>query len=422
MLYQNCVQLYKEEISKVKAMKTIKNMKNKGHAGIVLATALFAMVMLGILITAVSLRMNLETRGTDAQRDTTISMHIAEAGIEDCLDQLRRNPALLAGPVFVNQPLLDIDGNTAGFYTVNITSRDIASMQPWVIVSISSTGNLVAGDTSFQRTINADIITANPADFFAFVDDRAVISNGAVITNGSLYAREIEFNINPLFGDLIINQPTFFVAGYGYNVNDPDPVNPPNVIFNQLPQAMQSPVAFPAINEAYYQVLAAQGGRALSGNQTFNGLALGGGENGIIYVDGDVYIQGIVNDPIAVVATGNIHITGDITWQLDANGDPVGKLGLFAKGDVIIEDTAPPNINIRAQIITEGVFKTEGFRSSKDNLRFDGSMAVKGAAGQTAVDLTVYAQRQYNYDQSLVVAPLIPASPNVANIISWQEQ
>ena len=401
-------------------MNNKKNISNIEKKGIVLVTALFTMMILGILMVAVSLRMQKESQGTQAQRDTTICLYTAEAGLEACVDMLRTSPAWRTG--FLNEPLQDIDGNNIGFYTVTFGPDNTTTMPPWVIIPVQAIGQLAAGDTAFQRTINADIITANPAQFFAFIDDKAVISNGANITGGSLYARELEFNINPLFGDLIISEPTFYIQGYGYTVNDPNPSSSPNVIFNERPRELPYPVAFPGVNAGYYKQIAQSGGRYYDGDRTFDdGIALGVDENGVIFVDGNVFIKGDVKAPVAVVATGNIHITGDITWLLDESDNPIGKLGLFATGDIIIPVDAPDDISIRAQIITNGIFKTEGEKGSKNNFIFDGSMSVQGKTGSLAVDLTTYGNRRYNYDQALTQAPAIPFTTFVANIHSWQE-
>ena len=61
---------------------------------------------------------------------------------------------------------------------------------------------------------------------------------------------------------------------------------------------------------------------------------------GVIYVDGDVAVSGVVRGRVTVAATGNIVIADDVTYATDpAVGNCEDILGLFAGGDVVIPNT-----------------------------------------------------------------------------------
>ena len=399
-----------------------KKYDNTGSKGVIMIGVLFVLLFLGILLTITYLRLDSEFAGTIAQSKSTRSLFIAEAGIERAVSILRTNPGWRAG--FAGEPLIDAAGAAAGFYTVTFVSEVYNT--PWRTLEITSIGRLAAGDPDCQRTIYAKINVANPAEFFAFTTDKTVVSNGATIQNGSLYAREIEFYACPAYlNNLVITQPTYYTTNY--TQKDPNGAgNAPDIDIVTIPTRLDKPVGFPSLDADNYKRLAKDnGGRYYPNNKTFdNGIDLEDGENGVIFVEGDIYIKGEIADPVTVVATGNIYITGDITWTENGEGDPVGKLGLFSKKDIYIAESAPENLSVRGLLISEGIFEALGTKGSKGILDFDGSMVIKGDKGKPygAVDLSVYGVRNYNYDSSLLQFPALPFVTYIANLDSWKEK
>lgn len=407
-------------------MKVNSNTYNVASKGIVMPSVLFIMLLLGTLLAVAFLRLDGELEGVMAQSRSTRCLFIAEAGLERTISILRTTPNWRDG--FANELFEDISGNTAGYYTVGFVSE--TAEPPWTRIFVTSTGMLAAGDFEYSRTIQAEILTANPAEFFAFTTDKAKITNMADIQTGKLYARELEFSISLLSpNDLTISQPTYYLEGPPTEV-DPNGVGTsPDIVFTMAPTELDNPVAFPGLDTDYYKQLADpdQGGngRYYSGDETFDGISLEEGENGVIFVDGDARIQGEIEDPVVVVASGNIYITGDITWTEDGGGNPVGKLGLFAKDDIYIAEEAPADINIRAQLIADGgIFETKGITGAKNTLNFTGSMAIRGGKDKEygAVDLSVYGIRTYNYDPTLMQFPALPYVTYIAHLDSWKEQ
>jgi len=61
---------------------------------------------------------------------------------------------------------------------------------------------------------------------------------------------------------------------------------------------------------------------------------------GVIYVDGDVAISGVVRGRVTIAATGNIVIVDDVTYATDPSvGNCDDILGLFAGGSVVVAST-----------------------------------------------------------------------------------
>jgi hypothetical protein len=157
---------------------------------------------------------------------------------------------------------------------------------------------------------------------------------------------------------------------------------------------------------------------------------------GVIYVDGDVAVSGVVRGRVTVAATGNIVIADDITYATNvAAGTCEDILGLFAGGNVVISNTplnSPWRINgsgtwrtydntpdefIDAFILTLNSFTVEGFNIGPDDAEecqgtdwgrgcifLNGGIIqnIRGAVGQSSG--TGYVKR-YGYDPCGATAP-----------------
>ena len=157
---------------------------------------------------------------------------------------------------------------------------------------------------------------------------------------------------------------------------------------------------------------------------------------GVIYVDGDVAVSGVVRGRVTVAATGNIIIADDVTYATDpAVGNCEDILGLFAGGDVVIPNTPlnspwratgsgswrtyddTPDEFIHAFILTLNSFTVEDFDSGPEDAEecqgddwgrgcifLNGGIIqrVRGAVGQS--NGTGYVKR-YDYDPCGATAP-----------------
>ena len=162
-------------------------------------------------------------------------------------------------------------------------------------------------------------------------------------------------------------QATTYVEGFGsYGGNYVDASGygtfQPNVNPDNSPSLSKRPeVYFPEFKAEDYLGIATD---VLTGNQTFTGnITLGTKENPrIIYVSGNLDIDGTVSGYGAFIVTGNIYITGDINTSLP---DPQGNnLALYSNGN--IKSQQP--YSIRGQLYANG------------NLYFEDAVTIYGLA------------------------------------------
>jgi hypothetical protein len=152
---------------------------------------------------------------------------------------------------------------------------------------------------------------------------------------------------------------------------------------------------------------------------------------GFIFVDGHVWIEGVVNGAVTLFATKKIKIRDDITYLLsDGNGKPLPMcddyLGLIAKMDVLILDnTANRNdVKINAAILTLGdSFTVQNYWSGapRGDLTIYGSLSqlVRGPVGTTFP--TGYV-KDYHYDGRFAdTAPPYYPSVGKYHYLYWKE-
>lgn len=153
---------------------------------------------------------------------------------------------------------------------------------------------------------------------------------------------------------------------------------------------------------------------------------------GVIYVDGNVAVSGVLRGRVTVAATGDIVIADDVTYATNpAAGTCDDILGLFAGGDVVVANTPmnapwqPSRGNnyvsyddttdefIHAFVLTLNVFTVQDFDSGSDRdercqgdrigrgcLYLTGGIIQKtrGAVGQSSWTGATGYEKRYSYD------------------------
>lgn len=376
--------------------------------GVALISVIFVMVFLGILLVIALVRAEGELRATIAQRQTTIALNAADAGLERAISKFRTDihwnagygvPADEVDP----EPLTDTSGNIIGYYRVEVGEADQGA---WVTTPVTVTG--FDASMEYKKIIKADIIIHDLARFFAFTIGDLTISSGANI-DGSLFANRIKFLMpdDPAAPGIIINPQESVLY-----VDTIEGDSHPKVI---IPKPEQSePLPFPSLDIDYYKALARANGQYSSSNLylTAGTISEDGnyGNNGVKFARRDVYIKGNVVDPVTVVAGRHIYITGNITYGDDGDENNPGKLGLFARGNIYIHSSAPDYLDIRGLLISDsstGVFKTLAGSATKDTLNFTGTIAIRGIANNS-IHLVAYYNRNYHYDKELREPPPLP--------------
>ncbi len=391
----------------------------KKNKGFILISSLFLVFFLGLL-TAISLmRSNIQLSEIDLKRASMSAFYAAETGIEEAIDQLRKDQTWRDGIGTVDTPvaLRDVNTDVAGYYFVRVLDGGLEGNFP--IVWLRSQG--FDAENRVTRIIQAKVVVQNPAAYFMSSLYNLTIGSNVTIGGGVL-GRDVTFDVNyalpPAQRVITVNgdvEYTRNIAGQA----DPNVTVTGNII-------QRDPITFVNMDLGRYTNIAQTGGKYEAGDFTYSGeinWANLGAANGLVFAEGNVYISGEVTQSVHIVSRGNIYIQGDIT-STDTDGDGnFPQIGLSAYGEVIIPQSAPDPLNIDAFVITNGgLFRAEGAKFSKNTLNFEGVIAAEGTdAARTAIDLNVYSQRNYTYDTALRDNLQIPFMSFIANIVEWKE-
>jgi len=280
------------------------------------------------------------------------------------------------------------------------------------------------------RTILAKVILFNPTEFFVSSLADLRLTSGARF-QGDLLGRDLHFEVNDAIPD--VNDRSIIVNGDPYYFRNVYGETHPDVQFMQNPPAQFASITFPGVDTMRYRDLAQAGGKYAVGdyiapmNMSFSSI---GSTNGIVFAEGDIYIEGQYDDSLLFVAGGNNYIKGDL--KASTGGAVTPQIGLFAKQDILIPDSAPSSMTVEGFLIADGggssfgQVKALGDKFSEDTFTFKGAIAVRGLQDdgsvlRSAVDLNVYKNRNYLYDLSLRNQCTIPFMTYVANVIKWEE-
>lgn len=404
--------------------------------GFILIGSIFLVLFLNIFLSISLYRSHLQLRSIDLKRASLYAFYAAEAGIDDAIFELRNNLNWPLVPTdangnragFTNKPLIWQEGTpqqeNIGSYSVTVKPGLLFNNIPtvWLESSGQNTGNL--GDPIITRRIQTRVTIQNPANFFTSTVGSLVFASGAVVGTpanpANVLARDITFNVNTALpvGDprrrITVNGNVEYIRNLnGY----PDP----DVTVSDNEQ--RSPITFVGVDLNRYRNFAQASGRyipsdfVISGDIDWGSLATG---NGLVFVEGNVHIQGTVKQSIHIVAAGNIYIDGNIEYDTAVPIRP--QIGLSASGDVIIPASSPNNMNVDALIIADGgTFQAEYAGVPKGTLNFEGVIAVRGSGTDTAISLNVFSNRNLVYDAALNNSPTVPFMGSLVNIIQWQD-
>lgn len=385
--------------------------------GFVLLGSIFLALFIGVFLSISMVRFSMLLESMELRRASLYAFYAAEAGLERAVNELKQNVTWREG--FANQSLYWQEGTPqqelVGTYNVAVADGDpIGNNQT---VWIRSEGHDAANRVT--RVVNMHLELENPANFFISSISDVVIGSGAALS-GNILGRDITFLINDSFPP---EQRLISVDG--------DVEYLRNIIGHTLPEVtitgtvrQRAPFGFSGVDVDKYRALAQGGGRSISGDFTYSGAinrSTLNTANGLVFVDGNLHISGTVTESVHFVASGNIYIEGDIDCQ--RGGGVIAQIGLSANEDVLIAASAPSTLSITAYVVADGgIFRAEGVPETKDTVNFNGSISVKGRAGElSAVALSVYNQRNYSYDMTLDTDMSIPYIAYLTHFIRWQE-
>lgn len=340
-----------------------------------------------------------------ASRNAQDALYAADTGLQYALGQLRVDMGWAGTQTWQT---IENNGIIYGRFKVGVDTSNITINGPWRYIPVKVVG--LNADQTATRQLSATIRAQSPAAFFMSSISNLVIDPGSII-DSDIMGKTITFTTPSAGRSITVNGSVqYFENVFGF-----DPNNPYLVVAGGV--AKIDPVTFVAIDKDRYQALAVADGYAFSGDLTLSGLldrTLA--HNGVIYVDGNVFIDGSVVDPMVVVATGNIFIVGNLTYNDPS--DPLIQLGLFAKGNIIIANATGGDQTVQAFLISEKMLVLKGTGQA---LHFKGAMAIRGSPTDiSAINLSNFRQRHYAYHKELFTNCTIPAMSHMADIFEWR--
>ncbi len=415
---------------------------HSSKSGFALITTIVIALFLGIIMSAAFLRANMQLQDNDMRLKSQQAFYAAEIGIQQTVAELRRNPLWRPGngitPTVNDIVINGSDSKVRGYYSVNVVDATNKYQGMFDSVWVKSTG---ADDKNkIKRSIKTRIIIEDPAAYFIATAGDLRLGSGANLANAKVLAKDVYFEVdenlpNTSEEEKKLKNIEVEQVFYLHDVINED--NPAVTISPKdgAPKTFQvSSVSLPGVDlDRYKKIAKMPDSKFIEGNYSYNGnIGISTKEvgtfNSIVYATGNIYISGKIKDSMLFVAEGNIYITGNIEQMNDSlNDNEKPQLGLMAKKDVIIADSAPSNLNIEAYIIADGagtsngIFTAEGGKRTKGTLNFKGAMALRGEDVRTAVNLNVYQQRVYRYNEALTNNRKIPFIPYISDIVYWEE-
>lgn len=396
----------------------------KGYALLVgILISLFFGIFIGVSFIRSS---SLGMRGV-VSRKAQDALYIAETGLQRVVANLREDMAWPGLNAF--EPLqASTSGPIYGYYRPVVDHSGMVVEDSWSLIPVTVTGQDAAQTATCE--IQAKIRARSIGSFFIVSASDLTIESGAEI-GADILGRSLKFATLQT-GQNITIQGT---ASYVHQIAGYDPENPdatPGITIGGEAKKI-SRIAFPSIDPVRYEGLAAEGGYVHNGDLSINGASLSRqynfgnnqtASNGIIYVKGNVYINATILESLAIVATGNIYINGDIEYDTQ-NPQSNIQLGLFSQNNIILQGPSQDGGTRRVEAL---LFAEKRIKSEKNGnnatLQFNGSIAARGdfSTVQSAIDLsTAFASRAYTYDTRLSnpFTCNIPAMSYIADIVDW---
>jgi hypothetical protein len=392
----------------------------------------------------------------DAERAK--ALYLAEAGLQRAHSWLEAQNDPPAGISLIEPFTSTPDTVGGGTYYATILpdpANPGMSRKYYTITSTATVG-------SATRTVVRDVMTQSFAQFIYFTEDEHL--PGSVTPVWFCSADEIDGAIHTNGQIHIMGDPLFdghLSSAYG-GPDDTDPAHMPSFMYyngnywNHLESSApdNAPYDSPTFGDGYelgttaielpgylddIEAFAQSGGLYVSGNME---VAIGRSArtgplygkvsyrpvgtttwtdvdissfNGVMFVDGEVEVEGVLDGCLTVASSGDMYITDDVTYRgADPSAGPLPGcddiLGLVSQENVIVADNAAnaSNCAIHAHIMALNTsFQVENYRTggTRGTLtvhggiiqRYRGAVGTGYIQGDTVIVSTGYA-KNYHYD------------------------
>lgn len=367
--------------------------------------------------------------GVDVAR--TQALHIADAGVNAYLYELRWDP-----DYYVTTPTLTA-ATAEGTWTV--VASPPSSQQPYL--TLRSVGALASGAAT--RTVAATVRFPTFADYMFLEDCDIGIGSGATVV-GKVHSNHNITNAGRITG-LASAYGRFSNTGAGVTEKGflSGPSQAAEIPFTQLKTNMD---AMKSVGQSAgargYSAPAASGKQGyevvLSGTsytrRTVSGFSSSGysvssdpvtfsiPNSGIMYFDDDIWLKGSYGLNITIVSSGNIYVVGNVAPVdplSDSTAGLIAELNISVPGQYSI---VPNDMTIQAALLAKSGSVTSTYGSTHKN-----SLTIKGSLADVQVGAFAGAfnTRTYTYDQRLDLfpPPMYPVvRTDAMKLQSWVER
>ena len=447
-------------------MSRFLNQNTHDKRGIILMYLLvFGSLLTTMLVTGVASYTLFEHRASEKKHDRDLAFQVAEAGINYYRWHLAHYPDDLqngttsTGPYVL--PFRDKDGNTIGYYSLDISRPLVGS----TIVEVRSTGYTTEAPNT-QRTIAVRLGFPALADY-TFLQNANMRFSSTTIVHGPVHSNG-GIRFDGTTDAIITSSRDTYDPGDGTGVHPgvwgaggptnffsfPVPASDFNSITVDLANLQTS-----AINGGVRILSSGREGwhitfrsdarfelRRVNSRITYDGVAYDyNGQtyygiynmpaNGALFVEDNVWVDGIVDGRVTIGASNfqgaadrDIIISGNLMYETQA-GDDV--LGLIAERDIVVPKNVPNTMTINAAAIAQNgrIFRPyySGTNAVRTNLVFSGAQIAFNGGGWkwvngSGVVVSGFVNTNHSYDGNLRFYPP-PGFPTsgVYELLSWEE-
>ncbi|MDY0341013.1 MAG: hypothetical protein RBS17_07355 [Coriobacteriia bacterium] len=398
-------------------------------SGLAMTTVMAISAILFILVTTLLVLSSNLVLGTQRQAASTKAVHMADAGLNAYLYELRRNPTFYLSTPSLGPTVLD-----DGVWTVTAAG----SGSPGAPVDLTAVGAIPGLDTT--RTIYAQVRFPTYAEYMFLVDADISIGTEALIL-GSIRANGDIENKGAVTGDALAAGVVVDTAVGTASDSLPRGIRgtasggQSNINFDQVSVDMNLMKETAKSSSTYYAGSGASGyevvmrsdntvaiykvtGGTTSGNLSTSLIGtVAVPSSGVLYFDDKVWVRGTYSTKLTIVSgSDSIWINGNIE---PSDLGSVHICGLIAQDSVIVPSwypltpQFPQDVEVVAALLAqkgkvEADMQTGAFRNS---IRILGSMAYSEQGGFVSVNtwsgaqVAGFRERTYEYDERLEVEP-----------------
>ncbi len=403
-------------------------------SGIALTTVVTISTILFMLLTVLLMLVAAQLSGTELQAENTKATHMADAGLNAYLYELRRNPTF-----YTTQPTLGPTTLDDGEWTVTATPP----LTPGGPLVLNATGTIPALNAT--RSIVAEVRFPTYAEYMFLSDADLNIGADAVIT-GRVRSNGNITNAGRVTGRATAAG-TVSTSGSG-SFEDGYDAHQPGIDFSQVTVDMQVMRQTAEDSGTYYansgksgfkvvangdrvQISRVTGGLS-SGNLTTEAIALVNiPSSGVIYFNEDVWVSGTYSTKLTIASSRDIYVDNDLK-PVDIHSSDT--CGLVAQRNIIVPSWyphLPTNMTLTAAMLaqTGSIYGDYHNGVTKNKITITGSMAYSDYgyfalySGNTVV--AGFRERNYDYDPRLEVEPP-PSYPRLRDgtlkVATWFEE